>query len=245
MSGRLISVLRTLVFPAFLCTGHGCVSVEPFQALPSTIPLDAELERLSYIGEATGKACRSSIGYIIPVERDGSIFEAKRAALLDVSRRYQRQAIALIDVSVDIETISYFIFYERACTWVRGKALGPRPSGQPDRSKEPELPRHTEKPTAAGVSWEEHITSARADVQAHVEREFLAVKQPAILQCLELDGVSGGVSVKIRVSKRGIPQSLVFVETLATTTKVCIRDVLKDVHYSEAQEDYEIAHTFR
>lgn len=124
-----VAQMRNLTFGlvALLWTA-GCRSVGPMHALQSTIPLNAESEHLSYIGEASGKACQATVLYFIPLESDSSIYEAKRAALRDASTRYARPAVALVDVSIDVETVSYLV-YTRICTWVRGKALGadPRP----------------------------------------------------------------------------------------------------------------------
>lgn len=104
----------------------GCGTVSPGQALTSTIPLSAETERLKYIGDVSGKACKSTLLFIIPIESDASIYEAKRDALRYAQRRYQRQAVALIDVSIDFELTSYLVF-ERHCTLLRGKALAAEP----------------------------------------------------------------------------------------------------------------------
>ena len=100
----------------------GCRSVSPGQALASTtLPLSPD-ERLTYLGEASGQACRSMLLWLFMLDNDGSIHEAKQDALRRASIRYQRQAVALVDVSIDFELTSYVV-YERNCTWIRGKAL--------------------------------------------------------------------------------------------------------------------------
>lgn len=219
-------ILAALVLAGVACMGAGCRTVTPFQALSSTIPLDAELERLTYVGYASGKACRRSLLYFLPLSADASIAEAKRAALRDAGQRHQRQSIALIDVSIDVEALDYIVF-QRVCTWVRGKALGPRP------------PVQSAKPAGAVRPPHDEVKLEQSEPV-----DLLAAKQALVLQCLELDGMNGGVSVTIHVSKSGVPQSLAFAETLAQTTKVCIRDVLKRIAYREAERDYEVAYTF-
>lgn len=101
----------------------GCRSVGPGSALTSTIPLGTGSEHLVYLGDASGKSCQATLLYVIPLESDSSIHEAKLAALRDARERYQQQAFALMDVSIDYENVSYVV-YEKKCTWVRGKALG-------------------------------------------------------------------------------------------------------------------------
>lgn len=134
-----------------------CRSVGPMHALTSTIPLNAESERLAYLGEASGKACHATLLYFIPLENDSSIYQAKRAAMLDASARYARPAVALVDVSIDVESVSYLV-YTRVCTWVRGKALGadtrpqvahavqPPPPPVTESAREPEEPATTPAP---------------------------------------------------------------------------------------------------
>jgi hypothetical protein len=82
------------------------------------------------------------------------------------------------------------------------------------------------------------------DPSSAAAAEILRGKRASVIQCLELDRVDGGVSVTVRVSKRGIPLSLAFAEKLAPTTKVCVRDALKRIRFPDAQQDYELAHTF-
>jgi hypothetical protein len=117
--------LRWLATLAMLLCAAGCRSVGPGHALSSTIPLGGE--PLAVMGEASGKACQAVLLWLIPLASDSSVYEAKRAALLDASARYQREAVALVDVSIDFETVSYFV-YERRCTWVRGTAIGAKVS---------------------------------------------------------------------------------------------------------------------
>lgn len=133
---RNIPVYLAFGMMVALLSAAGCRSVGPMSALTSTIPLNAESERLSYIGEASGKACQATLLYFIPLESDSSIYEAKRNALLDASTRYGRPAVALVDVSIDVETVSYLV-YTRICTWVRGKALGADPRPQVAQAAEP------------------------------------------------------------------------------------------------------------
>jgi hypothetical protein len=118
----------------------------------------------------------------------------------------------------------------------------PDPASAPTPTKPTEVLPHAERSAAPGHEGQTPVVAVGAG--AEVDPRLLESRRSAVLQCLEIDRVAGDLSVKVRVSKRGIPQSLAIAQAMAAPTKVCIREALKRVHYPTAPQDYELAYTF-
>ncbi|NLN62648.1 MAG: hypothetical protein GX146_07180 [Myxococcales bacterium] len=128
---QLIALFLTVLFVG------GCYT-HPLTAVASTIPIDFESQQLVYIGDVEGRACIRNVLFLLPLDRDASIDTAKKNALASIPPE-QGNAIGLIDVSIDVESMSLFI-YNRNCTIVRGKAVGlsaPKSNGDETKSYSP------------------------------------------------------------------------------------------------------------
>lgn len=233
----MVRLLSVLCMPAL----SACHSLVPLQALATTVPFELTGEAPTRVGVTSGKACRSVLLYIIALDSDASVFTAKARAVAAAEVRYGKQVVALVDVSVDIESTS-FLVYEEICTVVRGQALAETP-----RSLRPNAPISSESPERAGA------VAAPGNVASTTQGVGLESRQSAIVACLD-SAVSAAdipwgarmppkpdvATVKIRVSADGIPLSVSFIETLLLPVRECISTALKPVRYARTGAEHEV-----
>lgn len=202
-------------------------------AMPSTLPLDTTSEKLIVLGPATGRACQRDVLFVFPLESDSSIFTAKTRAMESLGARSPRP-IALIDVSIDAEGFTTFI-YNRHCTLIRGRAVGYVSGREVDALEPSQAPQPSARPAVHAAAHDHDYTAAPKAPTAPLD---LSGQRPAVRACLAADETASDVTVEIRVQRAGRPSSMRITEPLSAPTYACMLSVFKGVKYPHAQNDY-------